>query len=61
MINDLPTVFEVVIEREKDNGKSNSGNSGSKTKTSGKVRSFSLFENTKIIFFLQMFVIWHFL
>jgi hypothetical protein len=45
MINDLPTVFDLVIEREKEKEQEMiiSHNSGSKSKLSGKVRSFSLF------------------
>jgi hypothetical protein len=45
MINALPTMFDLVIEREKEKEKDMTifHNSGSKYKSFGKVRSFSLF------------------
>jgi len=56
MINDLPTVFEVVADRKQTKEKTNSDNSGSKSKPSGKVRSFFFFKFTKLTFSLLMFV-----
>ena len=54
MINDLPTVFEVVNESDKGKEKINSDNRGSTSKPYGKVRSFIFFENT-ILFYFSFF------
>lgn len=47
MINDLPTVFEVVTERKPPKEKTNSDNSGSKSKPSGKRMGDGQLKNSK--------------
>ena len=51
MVSYLQTLFEVVTKRKKENEKTDSDNSGGKSKPYGNIMSFSLFKNTKLIFY----------